>query len=139
MSLEPSIPLALVGGVLVGAASGLLLLLTGRMSGVTGIVAGATAPPVREAAWRAAFLAGLIAGGLTIPAVVPGAVGAFDAPWPLLVAAGFLVGWGARFGGGCTSGHGICGVGSLSVRSIVGCAIFMTVAMVVVFVVRHRF
>jgi uncharacterized membrane protein YedE/YeeE len=137
LTLEPSLPLALAGGVLIGAAVGVLLLVTGRMSGVTGIVAGALSPPGREAAWRAAFLAGLILGGSMVPAVAPDAVGAFDQPWPLLVAAGFLVGWGARFGGGCTSGHGVCGVGRCSPPSIVGCGVFVSTAIVVVYLTRH--
>jgi uncharacterized membrane protein YedE/YeeE len=137
VTLEPSLPLALAGGVLIGAAVGVLVLVTGRVSSITGIVAGAISPPVREAAWRAAFVAGLIVGGSIVPAVAPDAVGGFDQPWPLLTAAGFLVGWGARFGGGCTSGHGVCGVGRLSPRSMVGCGVFVLTAMVVVYLTRH--
>ncbi len=127
---------ALAGGVLIGAAAGLLLLLTGRMGGVTGIVAGAMTLQ-RDAVWRAAFLGGLLTGGLLAPAIAPDAVIGFDESWGLLVVAGLLVGWGARFGGGCTSGHGVCGIGRLSWRSVVGCTIFMVVAMGVVFVRRH--
>ncbi len=129
--------LALAGGVCIGAAAGLLFLFSGRVAGVTGIVAGATRPPAGEALWRAMFVAGLVAGGLLSPLVAPGAVGPFDLPWGRLAAAGLLVGFGARYGGGCTSGHGVCGVGRLSPRSIVGAATFMVVAMAVVFVTRH--
>jgi uncharacterized membrane protein YedE/YeeE len=135
--MDTTLWLALAGGVLVGLGAGLLFLLNGRMSGVTGILAGATAPPASEAAWRLLFLGGLVAGGLLGPWIAPGAVGGFAEPWPVLALAGALVGFGARLGGGCTSGHGVCGVGRLSPRSLVGCATFMTTAMIVVFIVRH--
>jgi uncharacterized membrane protein YedE/YeeE len=128
---------AVIGGVMIGVASGLVFLLLGRLAGVTGIVAGAWPAPNRWWTWRAAFLAGLVIAGaigrLLSPASVPG----LSAPIGTALAAGLLAGFGARYGGGCTSGHGVCGVGRLSRRSIVGCATFMIVAMIVVFVARH--
>jgi uncharacterized protein len=128
---------ALVGGVCIGVASGLIVLLLGRVSGVTGIVAGAFAPPEDGGAWRAAFVAGLIVAGVVAALADPAAVVGPAVPWPLALTAGLLVGFGARYGGGCTSGHGVCGVGRLSRRSIAGCATFIAVAMIVVFVGRR--
>ena len=128
---------ALAGGVCIGAASGLVFLLLGRVSGVTGIVAHAWPAWPRDWQWRAAFLAGLVLAGAVAARVGPGVVVGPAAPWPLALVAGVLVGFGARYGGGCTSGHGVCGVGRLSRRSIVGCATFMAVAMLVVLVVRR--
>ncbi|MEO5822335.1 MAG: YeeE/YedE family protein [Vicinamibacteraceae bacterium] len=128
---------ALLGGICIGAAAGLVFLLLGRVAGVTGIVADAWPAPHRDWQWRAAFLGGLVTAGAIAPAVAPDAVAGPSASWPLAIVAGLLVGFGARYGGGCTSGHGVCGVGRLSRRSIVGCATFMAVAMIVVFVARH--
>jgi uncharacterized protein len=125
------------GGICIGAAAGLLVLLLGRVAGVTGILANAWPAADRGWSWRAAFVAGLIVAGAVAARVDPGAVVGPSAPWPLAIAAGLLVGFGARYGGGCTSGHGVCGVGRLSRQSIVGCATFMAVAMIVVFVVRR--
>jgi uncharacterized membrane protein YedE/YeeE len=128
---------ALIGGICIGVASGLVVLLLGRVSGITGIVADAWPAPHRDWAWRAAFLVGLVAAGSAGTLVDPAAIAGPTASWPLALVAGLLVGFGARYGGGCTSGHGICGVGRLSRRSIVGCGMFVAVAMAVVFVVRH--
>jgi uncharacterized protein len=128
---------ALAGGVCIGAASGLVFLLLGRVSGVTGIVANAWPASRRDWQWRAAFVAGLVLAGAVAARVDPDVVVGPAAPWPLALGAGVLVGFGARYGGGCTSGHGVCGVGRLSRRSIVGCATFMAVAMLVVLVVRR--
>jgi uncharacterized protein len=128
---------ALGGGILIGAASGLVVLLLGRVAGVTGIVAGAWPTPTRWWTWRAAFVAGLLAAGLLGVRLAPAAIPGAPAAWPLATVAGLLAGFGARYGGGCTSGHGVCGVGRRSPRSIAGCATFVLVAMIVVFVVRH--
>ena len=133
----PAMIPALVGGVCIGAAAGLVFLLLGRVAGVTGIVAGA-APSLRHgSSWRAAFLAGLIGAGAIATMLSPHAIGRSDASWTLAAIGGLLVGFGARYGGGCTSGHGVCGVGRLSRRSIAGCATFMAVAILVVFIARH--
>jgi uncharacterized membrane protein YedE/YeeE len=128
---------ALLGGVMVGAASGAIVLLLGRVAGITGILAGAWPASGRWWTWRAAFVAGLVLAGAIGGRAAPDAIGATPASMPLAIAAGLLVGFGARYGGGCTSGHGVCGVGRLSRRSIVGTATFVAVAMIVVFVVRH--
>jgi uncharacterized membrane protein YedE/YeeE len=133
----PDMLRALIGGVCVGTASGLVVLLLGRVSGITGIVADAWPTPRRDWAWRAAFLVGLVAAGVAGSFADPAAIAGPTASWPLTITAGLLVGFGARHGGGCTSGHGVCGVGRLSRRSIVGCGVFVVVAMLVVFVVRH--
>jgi uncharacterized membrane protein YedE/YeeE len=128
---------ALVGGVCIGVAAGLIVLLLGQVAGITGILAGAFSAWDRGWRWRAAFVAGLIVAGTGAALIDPASVIGPTASWPLALAAGLLVGFGARYGGGCTSGHGVCGVGRLSRRSIVGCATFMAVAMIVVFVVRR--
>jgi uncharacterized protein len=128
---------ALIGGVCVGGAAGLVVLLLGRVSGITGIVADAWPAPQRDWAWRAAFVLGLVAAGAVGSFAAPSAIAGPATSWPIALGGGLLVGFGARYGGGCTSGHGVCGVGRLSRRSIVGCATFVAVAMFVVFAVRH--
>jgi uncharacterized protein len=122
---------------MVGAAAGLIVLLLGRVAGVTGILANAWPAPSRGWMWRAAFVAGLVVAGGIAAIVDPTLVVGPTVSMPIALAGGLLVGFGARYGGGCTSGHGVCGVGRLSRRSIVGCATFMAVAMIVVFVIRH--
>jgi len=127
----------LVGGVTIGLASSFLLLATGKIAGISGIFAG-TFLGGGERAWRAAFVAGLVASGLLLAWWRPGAVGeGLEAPASVVAAAGLLVGFGSRLGCGCTSGHGICGIGRLSPRSLVATATFMTTAALTVFVVRH--
>jgi len=136
IGLPPTVA-ALAGGVLIGIAVAMLLLLRGRVAGISGIVAGAVRPGRGDGHWRALFVAGLVAGGLVARLVDPGAIGAMAAPLPVLALAGLLVGFGTRLAGGCTSGHGVCGVSRLSPRSIVATGTFMAVAGVVVFFVRH--
>jgi len=128
---------AILGGVLIGLAATLLLLLNGRIAGISGIVYGLTQrSPAAEWSWRAAFLAGLmIAGGIAMR--LSGTPTPSPAGIPLLVLAGIAVGYGTRLGGGCTSGHGVCGLGRLSKRSLVAVLVFMATAIVTVFVVRH--
>ena len=128
---------AVIGGVMLGAASGLVFVLLGRVSGVTGMIAGAWPAARNGWQWPAAFLAGLVVAGAIGRALSPASVPGLSAPLGLAIASGALVGFGARYGGGCTSGHGVCGVGRLSPRSIVGCATFMAVAMIVVFALRQ--
>lgn len=128
---------AVIGGVMLGAASGLVFVLLGRVSGVTGMIAGAWPAARNGWQWPAAFLAGLVVAGAIGRALSPASVPGLAAPLGLAIASGALVGFGARYGGGCTSGHGVCGVGRLSRRSIVGTATFVTAAMIVVYVVRH--
>ncbi|WP_419952898.1 YeeE/YedE family protein [Methylobacterium sp.] len=129
---------ALAGGALIGTSAALLLILNGRIAGISGIAAGAMLPLSRDTPWRWAFLAGLLLG----PVLYRLALGAWpivqlDAPWSLIVLGGLLVGYGTRLGGGCTSGHGVCGLARLSPRSIAAVATFMAAAAGTVFLVRH--
>jgi len=128
---------ALAGGALIGLAAVLLMLLNGRIAGVSGILGGALA---REngSGWRVAFLAGLVAAPVLLGAVgdpVPDP--RMPASWAIVIAGGLLVGFGTRLGGGCTSGHGVCGIARLSPRSIAATCVFMATAMLVVAVMRH--
>ena len=129
---------SLLGGALIGLASVLLMMLTGRIAGISGILGGCITTATGDKGWRYAFIAGLVlapvAGDLLgHPLPTP----QMPASWVVIVIAGLLVGFGARLGGGCTSGHGVCGVARLSARSIVATAIFMATAIVVVALMRH--
>jgi uncharacterized protein len=129
---------AAIGGALIGLAAVLLMLSTGRIAGISGIFGGCLAFGMSDKGWRVAFIAGLIlapfAGGLAgFPVPVPD----MPASWIVIVAAGLLVGFGSRLGGGCTSGHGVCGVSRLSQRSIVATVVFMASAVVTVAIMRH--
>jgi uncharacterized membrane protein YedE/YeeE len=129
---------ALLGGSLIGLASVLLMMLTGRIAGISGIFGGYLTLAAGDKVWRFAFIVGLIlapvaSGLLSYPLPMPD----MPASWGMIAIAGLLVGFGARLGGGCTSGHGICGIARLSARSIVATAIFMASAIVVVAVMRH--
>ncbi|MNV17665.1 hypothetical protein D3C71_1084610 [compost metagenome] len=129
---------ALAGGVLIGVAATLLLWLTGRIAGISGIVGGVVIPRSGDVAWRAAFLLGLIGAGAAWLWWVPGAFTPRQGfPPLLLVIAGVLVGFGTRMGNGCTSGHGVCGLGRLSPRSLAAVLTFMVTAIVTTYVVRH--
>jgi uncharacterized membrane protein YedE/YeeE len=126
---------ALVGGALIGLASVWLLAANGRIAGVSGILHGIFSPP--EAQWRAWFISGLLIAGLAWQAAgapVPLREG-FPVGW--VAAAGLLVGFGTRMGGGCTSGHGVCGLGRLSARSLVAVCVFMAAGMLATYVTRH--
>lgn len=128
---------ALAGGILIGLAAVAMMLLQGRIAGISGIVGGLLAPRAGEAAWRAAFVIGLLGGAVLAGAVV-GIPVLHDRPGLVVIAAaGLLVGYGTRLGSGCTSGHGVCGLARLSPRSLVATAVFMASAAVVVFVTRH--
>ena len=130
--------IALAGGVLIGLAATLLLWLNGRVAGVSGILNGVIFPKSKDVAWRAAFLLGLIAAGGLYMAVAPGAsLPRADFSRSGLVIAGLLVGFGTRMGNGCTSGHGVCGLARLSLRSVVAVATFMTTAIATTFIIRH--
>lgn len=138
--MEPLSPLAaLGGGLLIGSAAGLLLLLSGRIAGVSGLVAVATRIADTGPPWRlaAAFVLGLPLGAWLAQTFVRTPNVEVAASWPLLIVAGLLVGFGTRLGSGCTSGHGICGMGRLSPRSIMATATFMAAGFLTVFVVRH--
>ena len=129
---------AVLGGALIGAAAVVLMLLTGRIAGISGIVAGLMTVAAADKAWRIAFLAGIVAAP-----VVAGLIGwpvadpQMPASWAIIAVAGLLVGFGARLGGGCTSGHGVCGLARGSVRASVATATFMATAICVVAITRH--
>ncbi len=129
---------ALLGGVLVGLSASLFLLLNGRVAGISGIVGGLLEPAERDSGWRVAFVLGLVLPGLVAAFAFPAA---FDAApvrsLAATAAAGLLVGYGTRLGNGCTSGHGICGLSRLSVRSLVAVMTFMATAGVTVFLTNH--
>jgi len=146
MTIENFTPLpALIGGALIGLASVWLLIANGRIAGVSGILHGLFAGPVGSAPggragdrfWRAWFIAGLIVAGFAWHAFAGAAPvrQGFGLGWVAL--AGLLVGFGTRMSSGCTSGHGVCGLGRLSLRSLVAVAIFMAAGMAAAFVVRH--
>ena len=128
---------SLLGGALIGLSAVLLMALHGRIAGMTGILTGVIPPLASEWRWRAAFLAGAVVAPLLYQAV--GGHIAFSVPVPTLalVGGGFLVGIGVHFGGGCPSGHGICGIARLSPPSIIAVATFMITAFATVFLVRH--
>lgn len=130
----------LAGGLLIGTAASLLLWLNGRIAGISGILAGVLMRPGNEAGWRWLFLAGML-GGASIEFWLIPARRAFETglSWPMFLLAGVLVGIGTRLGGGCTSGHGVCGLGRLSARSLVATATFLITGVVTVFLVRHVF
>jgi uncharacterized protein len=129
---------SLAGGILIGLSAAALLLFNGKIAGISGIVAGILQPAPSDTSWRLSFVAGLLAGGLILRVLLPqsfefGTVRSLGA----LAIAGLLVGAGTRLANGCTSGHGVCGVARLSVRSMLATTIFMVSGTVVVFVVNH--
>ena len=130
---------ALAGGALIGLAASGLLLINGRIAGISGILGGAAS--AQPGLWRWAFLAGLIAAGFLAPVLGFGRVGSptgvIPADLPVLAAAGGLVGFGTTLSSGCTSGHGVCGISNLSLRSITATLIFMATAAAAVFAVRQ--
>ncbi len=128
---------ALAGGLLIGLAAAALLLLNGRIAGISGILGGLLRPIKRDIAWRIAFLAGLILAPAAYTLVAPLPVVTIDASTTVLLIAGLLVGVGTRYGSGCTSGHGVCGLSRASPRSLVATLSFMVAGFVTVYVVRH--
>jgi uncharacterized protein len=131
---------AAIGGALIGLAAVLLMLFTGRIAGVSGIFDGLINPKSDDRAWRAAFVAGLIAAPLAASFLGYGtAMPQMPASYMTVVAGGLLVGFGTRLGSGCTSGHGICGIARLSPRSIAATCVFMAAAIAVVALTRHVF
>ena len=134
-------PLAsLIGGLLIGLSASAMLLLDGKIAGISGIFAGVLRPLNGDTLWKACFLAGLLAGGLVLRTLVARAFdfGIVRSPG-VLALAGLLVGVGTRLGNGCTSGHGVCGVSRFSTRSIAATATFISTGAVVVFIVNHVF
>ena len=133
-----AIILAVLGGTLIGGAASGLLLFTGRIAGISGIVAGLLPPRSGDVGWRVSFVLGLLAGGVLLLQLAPQSFD--DAPRPsstLLIVAGLLVGVGTRIGNGCTSGHGVCGLSRRSPRSLAATATFMAIGMLTVWIVAH--
>ena len=130
---------ALIGGMLIGLAAAMFALLNGRVAGISGVLGGLFNPMRGDIGWRVAFIGGLVVAPLvyglfaTLPAVQ------IDASYVALIVAGLLVGVGTRYGSGCTSGHGVCGLSRLSPRSLVATLAFMGAGFVTVFVLRHLF
>ena len=128
---------ALIGGMLIGIGTAMLALLNGRIAGISGIVGTLIRPAPGEISWRVAFVAGLVIAPVayTVFSRLPGVT--IDAGYTELIAAGLLVGVGTRYAGGCTSGHGVCGLSRLSLRSLFATLAFMAAGFLMVFVVRH--
>jgi uncharacterized membrane protein YedE/YeeE len=128
---------SLAGGMLIGVAAAMLVLLSGRIAGISGIVGGLIAARRGDLAWRFAFLGGLLVAPALVVLAGKNLTVRIDASFALLAIAGLLVGLGTRYGSGCTSGHGVCGLSRLSPRSLVATAAFMGAGIVTVFVTRH--
>lgn len=129
---------SLLGGMILGVAAALYVLLHGRILGISGIISGLLHPKVGDWSWRLAFALGLLTSSFLaalIFGILP--VVEVDASWLTVIIAGLLVGFGVQYGSGCTSGHGICGLSRLSPRSLVATLSFMTAGFLVVFVIRH--
>jgi hypothetical protein len=131
---------SLTGGIILGIASALFILINGRILGISGILGGLLPPKVGDTTWRIAFLLGMFAAPTVFHAVVPAeyvTAPRIEATEWMIVIAGLLVGVGTRYASGCTSGHGVCGLSRLSPRSLVATASFMSAGFVTVYVVRH--
>jgi len=128
---------ALAGGVLVGIAAAMFALLNGRIAGISGVVGGLLKPTPGDVAWRLAFVVGLVGSPLLYLLFAALPKPQIAAEYGALVLAGLLVGFGTRYGSGCTSGHGVCGLSRLSPRSLVATLTFMIAGFVAVFVTRH--
>jgi uncharacterized membrane protein YedE/YeeE len=131
---------SLTGGIVLGIASALFILINGRILGISGILGGLLPPKVGDTTWRIAFLLGMFAAPTVFHAVVPAeyvTAPRIEATEWMIVVAGLLVGVGTRYASGCTSGHGVCGLSRLSPRSLVATASFMGAGFVTVYVVRH--
>lgn len=128
---------ALLGGVLIGLAAALFVLFNGRIAGVSGIVGGFLRPQRGDLGWRVAFVGGLLVAPLFYALVLPLPELRIEAGSLQIIVAGLLVGIGTRYGAGCTSGHGVCGISRLSPRSVVATLVFMAAGFATVFVLRH--
>lgn len=131
--------MALLGGALIGASASLLLALNGRVAGISGIVAGALRPRDPDARWRWVFVAGLLTGAAALRALAPASVPSPRTPIALAVLSGLLVGVGTRMSGGCTSGHGVCGISRGSGRSMAATVTFMAAGALSTWIVYHGF
>lgn len=129
--------LSLAGGLVLGIASAMFILLNGRILGISGILGGLLKPRAGDTGWRIAFVLGLLAAPTLYTTIAGPATVRIDAGWVTLIAAGLLVGVGTRYASGCTSGHGVCGLSRLSPRSLAATLAFMGAGFVTVFLVRH--
>ncbi len=130
---------SLAGGILLGFASALFILLSGRVLGISGILGGLLRPRTGDAGWRIAFIAGLLVAPTLWHLLTEPVTPRFESSAVVLIVAGLLVGWGTRHGSGCTSGHGVCGLSRLSRRSLAATLTFMAAGFATVFLVRHVF
>lgn len=128
---------SLAGGILIGAAASMLILFNGRIAGISGIIGGLLKPSGGDIGWRIAFIGGLLGAPLIYRLIAELPAIQIDAGYGVLIAAGLLVGVGTRYGSGCTSGHGVCGISRLSPRSMVATLIFMAAGFAATYVVRH--
>ncbi|MBV7540361.1 YeeE/YedE family protein [Acidovorax sp. sic0104] len=128
---------ALAGGIVLGLAAAAFVLLHGRILGISGILGGLLRPRSEDVAWRVAFLLGMLASPLLYRLAAGASEVRIDASWGLVALAGLLVGVGTRYGSGCTSGHGVCGLSRLSPRSLVATLAFMSAGFAIVYLVRH--
>ncbi|NBS47188.1 MAG: YeeE/YedE family protein [Betaproteobacteria bacterium] len=128
---------SLAGGILLGIASSLFVLVNGRILGISGILGGLIRPRPGDSAWRISFLLGMFAAPLLYAALAGPSIARIDATWGMVIAAGLLVGWGTRYGSGCTSGHGVCGLSRMSPRSLVATLAFMDTGFATVYLARH--
>ena len=128
---------SLFGGMLIGLAAAIFVLLNGRVAGISGVLGGLLAPVQGDVLWRVAFVGGIVVAPLAYSVFLTLPPVQIDEDYVALIAAGLLVGVGTRYGAGCTSGHGVCGLSRLSLRSLVATATFMVVGFVTVFVFRH--
>ena len=128
---------SLAGGLMIGIATALFLVFNGRIAGISGIVGGLLTPARGDIAWRLAFVGGLVLSPLVFSSIAPLPQVHIEAGYPVLILAGLLVGIGTRYGSGCTSGHGVCGLSRRSPRSMVATVAFMSAGFVTVYVVRH--
>lgn len=128
---------ALTGGVLIGIAAALFVLLNGRVAGISGVIGGLLRPAKGDIGWRAAFIMGLIGAPSVYWLFADLPKPQIDAEYGALILAGLLVGFGTRYGSGCTSGHGVCGISRLSPRSLIATLVFMGAGFLTVFVMRH--
>ena len=131
---------SLTGGIVLGVASAIFILVNGRILGISGILGGLLPPKIGDTSWRVAFLLGLVVAPALLHALVPTEFAnhpRIDATDPMVIAAGLLVGIGTRYASGCTSGHGVCGLSRLSLRSLIATASFMAAGFATVYVMRH--
>lgn len=128
---------SLAGGILLGLASAIFILVNGRILGISGIVGGLLRPKAGDAGWRISFVLGMLAAPLLYVLVAGPVPATIDAGWGTVVLAGLMVGVGTRYGSGCTSGHGVCGLSRLSPRSLAATLSFMGAGFAMVFVMRH--